>query len=480
MSEHAFDAARRTGFRGWFWFPSLDPDEQLPPASRTVISQKVNWLYNNIDSIRVVIDALTLEEVDTGIWPKAATSDPAFNRLATELFHNTASDPRFFDVAEKESYYSAQWAIRRNMMMHGELFAQLVRSEDTGSARVNFIPPWRIGSPVGDDSGTDGVITGKLGAPIYYQVIDSHRRLVKKLPASDVLVFRERSWVGQTRSISPLAPVVRKMLSLDEIERAEAAGVLLRTRLAFAVEHREGDDGGPTLLPSANAVEKIDNGDNTHTLVQKIVTDGGEVEVADLPNGRSLRVIESQKGSGASEFLKWVLSGLGNVTLYPNNYVFDIAGIGQGTVYRGVQRRVQRVKNTVRQFYLIPQFCSYYYRFWLWQRIASGAFASVPEDWWRVRHICPADDSVDVGREGRLYDARVDSGKMSPDVYHGMNGEDAEDVEDEIIAATVRRLKKIAAAKKEHPEISDSLGYDTIFRTASPVSIDPILDDPEK
>jgi len=478
MSERAFEAARRNGFRGWFWFPSLEPDVQLPTQTRRTINEKVSWLYNNVDALRVVIDALTLEEVDTGIWPKATTSDPDFNRIVTDAFHNTARDPRFFDAAGRESYYSAQWQIRRNLMAYGELFGQFIRPDENGGTRVSFINPWRVGDggKPQSDREIDGVATDALGKPVSYSILGLDGAVERRVDALDMMSFRDRSWVGQTRCVSPLAPVVRKMLSLDDIEKAETSGVLLRTRLAYAIERKEGDDSGPSLLPDARKVEVIEGEGNTKTIVQTIVADedGTEVSVADVPAGRTLRVIESAKAAQTVEFLKWLLSGLGNCSLYPSDYAFNIAGIGQGTVYRGMQRRVQRVKNTVRQFQLIPQFCDPYYRFWLWHRIQSGAFgpvARIPSDWWRVRHICPADDSVDVGREGRLFDERIDSGKMSPEVYHGMAGEDAEDVEDEVIAAKVRRLKKIEAAKLASPEIADALNYDMIFRKPNPPQI---------
>ena len=145
MSIHAFDAARAGGFRGYFFFPGLEPKKQITQQTREIIGQKVTWLYNNVDAMRVAVDALTLEEVDTGIWPKAQTSNPAFNRAVTEAFHNEVSDPRFFHSAGVENYYTAQWLIRRSIMLYGEHFAQFLRPGDGFSARVHFINAWRIG-----------------------------------------------------------------------------------------------------------------------------------------------------------------------------------------------------------------------------------------------------------------------------------------------------------------------------------------------
>ena len=480
MSIHAFDAAKNNGYRGLFWFPDLDPGKQAPVQTRSSINAKVLWLYNNVDPLRVAVDGLTLEEVDTGIWPKSTTSSPAFNRAATEAFHNEWQDPRFFHSAGQENYYTAQWLIRRNIMLFGELFGQLLRPEIGGTSRLHFINHWRIGlanTPLDQSRWTDGVMLDSLGRPLSYRSLSPDKLQFTDIPAEDVLHFHDKFWTDQQRAVSPLAPVVQKLYSLDDIERAETSGVLLRTRLAYAIERKD-DSAGPSLFAGASSVEEISNADGSKVLIQKITSsDGRDVEVADVPSGQTIRVIESNKQAGTVEFIKWSLQGLANCTLYPSEYVFNISGIGQGTVARMVQKRVQRVKNTVRQFQLIPQFCTPAHRFWLWQKIKAGAFAGVeggvPDDWYRVKHICPADDSVDLGREGKLYDDRLDSGKMSPTLYHGMMGEDDEDVEDEIIEARIRRLRKLEAAAAANPELASELEYETVFTSATAPTIPP-------
>jgi capsid protein len=480
MSEHAFDAARRLGYRGMFIFPSLEPRRQLTAPTRESIAQKVSWLYNNVDPLRVAVDALTLEEVDTGIWPKATTSNPAFNRAATEAFHNKCQDPRFFHSAAIENYYTAQWLVRRSIMLHGELFGQLLRPDEASgltSARLHFINGWRCAnlpnnSRLDQSKWTDGVRLDRLGRAKEYRFLTEDKTGKTDVLAEDILHFHDRFWTDQVRGVSPLAPVVQKLYSMDDIERAETSGTLLRTMLAYAIERKD-DNTGTSLLPGAIGVEEVTNADGSKLVIQKIVSNTGtarEVQVADIPAGQTLKVIESNRAASTVEFVKWLLQGVANCTLYPAEYVFNISGIGQGTVARMVQKRVQRVKNTVRQFQLIPQFCQPYYRFWLWQEIQAGTFndieGGVPTDWWRVKHISPADDSVDIGREGKLFDDRLDSGKMSPALYHGMMGEDDEDVEDEIIAARIRRIRKLNEAKAANPDVADSLDYAAVFASA--------------
>ena len=53
-----WEAAERNGFRGYFYFPTLDAQLQLPEYSRQAISEKINWLYNNVGFIRAVVDGM--------------------------------------------------------------------------------------------------------------------------------------------------------------------------------------------------------------------------------------------------------------------------------------------------------------------------------------------------------------------------------------------------------------------------------------
>lgn len=465
MTSSFIDAAKRNNYKGLFWFPDLEVTTRINNWTRSTINSKVQWLYNNVDPLRVAIDALTLEEVDTGIWAKATTSDPVFNKIVTDLFENENKDPRFFHSAGNENYYSAQWLIRRNIMLYGELFGQLLRPEIQGTPQVHFVNPWRIGNAqtqLDQSKWEDGLMLNKYGRAIQYRALNSDKTQFTDLNHADVLHFHDKFLTDQVRGLSPLTPVVQKLFSLDDIERAEVSGVLLRTRLAYAIERKDNTSTGINIFGAAD-VQEIKNEDGSVVVIQKISSsDGRDVEVAEVPSGQSIKVIESNRQAGTVDFLKWCLSGLSNCTLYPDEYVFSVANISQGTVARMVQKRVQRVKNTVRQFQLIPQFCDPFYRFWLWQKIKSGKLGNdIPVDWWKVRHICPADDSVDIGREGKLFDSRLDSGKMSPELYHGMMGEDVEDVENEIIEARIRRMKKIAAANLANPEIK--LDYDLIF-----------------
>lgn len=451
---NAFEAAQRGGFRGYFWFPSLDPALQMPQWTRETIAEKINWLYNNVGPVRQVIDGLSLDEVDTGIWPKARTSSREFNKASTDRFHESWQDARFFDSRQIENVYTAQFAIRRHIRLHGELFAQFLRPDENNPfARLHFIPSWQVrnsGKEKPDSGWVEGVRSDPFGAAVMYRAQKTAQgEEFMDIPAGDMLHFHDQFWVGQKRGISGLAPVARKLFKMDEIEKLLANGIELRTMMAYAIERAEGDTGGPTILPGVTSTETVEAPDGGSIFVQKIVSPtGDEVTVAEPPAGRKIKVLESNQAVEPLGFKADVLTDVAYASLYPPDYVFSIATGSLGTEVRWKVRRVQTVKNTVRHFQLIPQFLEPAYRFRTWQDIKRGLYdgikGGVPQDWYRAKMITPADTTVDIGREGRLLDERFATNKMSEGDYFGLQGVDAEDVDDANLELRFSREERLA------------------------------------
>jgi capsid protein len=472
--DYAWDVAKRTDYRGWFWFPDLEPNLQMPRQTREIAAKKANWLYNNVGAVAAVIDGLGLDEVDTGLWPRATTSNPAFNKAVTDRFDAECGEARVFHSAATEDFYSAQWLIRRSIRMYGDLFGQLLRPSSPGGApQCHFVPQWQVDNALVDQDQqrwNNGIFSNPLGRPLMFRtLLNKERTQWRDVSADDMMHFHDKFLPGQKRGMSGLSSVARKLYSMDDIEKAETSGVLLRTRLAYAITSKDdAGDGAPSLVPGASEVSEViegDTADGGKLLVQKIMArDGSEIDVADLPAGKDIKLIESQRDSAAVEYRKSLLTDVAYSQLYPPEYVFFLAGMTQGTVARLVQNRVQRVINAVRRFQLIPQFCKRWYTYWLWQDIKAGEYddieGGVPDDWYRHMIIVPKDMTVDVGREGRLYDDRLATGKMSGREYHGMNGHDEEDVEDEVIEAAIRRRQKVA---KRAEEAGIELRYEDVF-----------------
>jgi ferredoxin-thioredoxin reductase catalytic subunit len=470
---HAFEAAKSSGYRGWFYFPSLNPQDQMPQWTREEINRKVNWLYNNVGAVVAVIDGLALDEVDTGLWPKPCTSSAAFNAAVKHLWQQQCGFNKAFSADGENNFYSAQYLIRREIRLRGDMFAQKLRSgEAAASPQLHFLPGYQCGNAVtGLDQSQwrDGRMDNPLGRALQWRFQGPDAAGFLDVSASDCIHFHDPFLLGQKRGMSALASVARKLFSIDDIEKAETSGVLLRTRIAYAIE-RVGADGGdgPTLLPGTQEVEELEGPAGNKVIIQKIVAnDGTEVEVADLPPNQKLRVVESVKSTESSGWISHLLADVAYCTKYPPEYIFALASLSQGTLVRMAQQKVQRVVNTVRDFQIITQLLDEWWPFWLWDNIKNGRLDNVrggiPDQWWPYLVVRPKDLTVDMGREGRLYDERLASGKMPVGLYVGMlYGEDEEDFDDAIIRDAYRRRRRVREIGEELQE--DTLSVGEIFR----------------
>lgn len=476
-----FEGARAGAYRGWFFLPTtnLDTSRQMTQWTRMQLATRAVWAYNNIPEVRAVIDGLAIDEVDTAIWPKARTDNPKFNRAVTDRFDEENKEPRMFDLRKIESAYSAQFLIRRTVRLIGDMFGQLIRplfaNEIAGSPpRMGFLPGYQCtsdGAETDDQDLREGIrFDRQTGAPTFFRfampLVEGKEQQYKEVPADDVLFFHDPFWCDQIRGASTLAPVIRQMYSMDDIDKAETAGQLLRSRVAYAVETVGADEGQIPRLPGVVDTEVIENPDGTKTVIQKVLSrDGSEVDVITPPSGMKIKTLESNRG-GAIDFRNFLARGLAHSTIYPPEWILFVAGLGQGTVYRGVQNRAQKIANFFRAMQIDKQFMTRWYRFWLWKRISAGVFdkveGGVPADWWRHRMIYPKDMSVDLGRDGRLFDDRVMRGNMSDADYHGLSGRDNEDVDEEIVDTAVRRRKLLAEKLAENPGIE--IKYEEVWK----------------
>jgi len=469
----AFESARQSGYRGWFWFPSLDPGQQITAMSRTETARKINWAYNHIGAVRAVIDGLALDEVDTGIWPKPATKSIAFNSAVKRAWQQQCGFHKAFSADGENNFFSAQFMIRREIRLRGDCFAQKLRAgEGSSCPQLHFLPAWQCDNaydtPLDQTKWRDGRMDNSFGRALQWRFnTGGETKRWLDLSADDVIHFHDPFLIGQKRGMSALAPVARQLFSMDDLERTETSGVLMRARMAYAIERTDDGDTSPSLLPGASSMEVITQDDGTKLFVQKIVSqDGTEVDVADLPAGKKLKVIESSKSSETSSWMKELLASIAYCTLYPPDYVYSLAGLSQGTLVRLAMGKVQRVFNTVRDFQIIAQVIEEWWPFWLWQNIKAGTFndvrGGIPDEWWPYHVVRPKDITVDVGREGRLYDDRVTTGKMPNGLYVGMlYGEDSEEFDERIIRERARRIKQVAEIAEEE---GVPMTVDEVFR----------------
>jgi hypothetical protein len=472
-----FEAADRRDFRsGWFYFPKLTPSEQMDKMTVRAIRERSHWLYNNVSPFSMVIDGLALDEVGTGLWPKWITSNSDFNKEVTDAFHYANQDPRIFSSDGRNDVYSAQLNVRRMLRLDGDCFGQFIRSGDRptvgfGSQNpcMHLVPGYLVenyGDEKEDSGWEHGIRSDALGRALQYRVLNNESDTgYTDVPADEMLHFFDPMLSGQTRGLPVATSIAKKMFRREDVIRAMGNGTLSREMLGFAIE-MDGDMGpGPSItIPGARQIVEetpVTQGGTTasgdkaaeqrekakFTIQQFFGYDQQErVSVPELRNGAKFKMLESNRpGTAVMEYLDSILRELAWAAKRSPEYVFFLASGRQGTNVRLMLQKEVLSSRSIRQFQLKPQFMNRWPVFWAWNALIKPGRvkATVPDDWWKIRIIDLRDISVDIGREGRLFDERVESNKMSITEYHGLYGEDDDDVEDANLAIMDRRMEKL-------------------------------------
>jgi len=488
-----FEAADRRDYRtGWFYFPNLTPTEQMDRMSVHAIQERGDFLYHNCPPFRMTINGLALDEVGTGLWPSWTSSNPDYNKEVTEAFHIANSDPRSFSMDGRSDFYSAQLLLRIMIRRYGDCFGQFIRSTDRPETNgflshlpaMHLVPGYLVensGYEEKDSKWIRGVLPDDFSRATMYRVLQKETASFSAagaggsamsytdVPAEDMLHFFDPMVSGQLRGMPVATSIAKKMFRFEDVKRAMANGTLSREMLGFAIE-MDGDQGpGPSIqlpgarvvnqetIPAATSVDQETGAAMTTSSRFTVQSFFGwdqqeRVIVPELRNGAKFRTLESTRpGTAVMEFLNSILGELAWAAEYPPEYVFFIASGRQGTMLRLLLQKVNAIINGKREFQLKPQFLYRWPVFWVWNgMIKPGRVkAAVPDDWWRFKIGADRDMTVDVGRDGRLYDERVSTNKMSISKYHALWGEDDNDVEDENLAVMKRRVKKLEAFNKE-------------------------------
>jgi hypothetical protein len=474
-----YEAAERRDFRGYLWVPDLAPKELQDAWTRRVIVERSVWLYANVGALGMVIDGLALDEVGTGLWPKWTTGEERFDRAMTDHFHFTCHEPFVFSSDGNHDVYSVQVAIRRMVRLYGDCFGQLLRpAEGSVMPQFHLLPGYRVdnfGDEKPESGWRDGVRCNRLGRAIEYKVLSEDGRSFEVVPAEDLLHFHAPFLPGQLRGMPAVAAVAKRLFRREDILKAIANGTLARERMGFAIEQApENPRGRPMITISSNGVVSeapAPDGESTYTLASFFGKSASEeVEVPSMPPGVTIRTLESNRpGAPLNELDDRILREFAWATGYPVEYVFFIAGGILGTFTRLVLQKVKANINAAREFQLKPQFLKRWCVYFAWQRIKLGYFDElaipVPKEWWKHKLHVPADMTVDLGREGQLYDRRVATGKMSLDEYHSLGGADTADVDDANLARWEERMKKLEAM---NARMGTSLSYFDVWpRTES-------------
>lgn len=191
-----------------------------------------------------VIDKRVSNLIGTGITPRPTTDDAALRKLKQQLWDDWVDEA---DADELTDFYGMQALVARTVETAGECFVRLrPRSQSEGLAvplqlqalAPEFVPHDKFETAKNGNVIRAGIEFNPAGKRVAYWMYLSHPRdssslnagynQLVRVPAAQVLHIFEPMEPGQLRGVPRLAPVLKRLRSLDNYDDA----VLFRQEVA--------------------------------------------------------------------------------------------------------------------------------------------------------------------------------------------------------------------------------------------------------
>jgi len=446
----SFQGAEQSSSRGYVYFPSIDTRREVDTYSRLELLRRARFLYNNVGLVRRIVNGISRLVAGTGLSPQALTTDSAWNAKAERHFTERAGQRFVFDVGGRYDFFSAQRAIMRQRLRDGDCAAILTESA-AGTPRVRMYESHQIGdidkpwgaSADATDPWRDGVMHNRDNRPVAYRILgDAGASVV--VPAEDVIFFADYERIGQSRGLTILYHAVNNLLDTTEIVSFFKQGIKASNQLGFYISEDATKDGPQGLPGRIRAAKATTVGGTAATVTQDKLFAAGQIQ--ELNPGQELKVLHDQRPHpNALGLLDWCIRDISWGCGLSPEVLWNIASLG-GANTRFVMADTQTFVEEQQQE-LIDLYCSRFWVYFVAKEIKSGRIdkPSDPE-WWKHGWVPPPRQTVDFGRDGRLYLEQHRAGLLTSKRWNMMQGLDWKTEADQFIEERVY-LRDTAAAR---------------------------------
>lgn len=456
--------------RMWIYTPTLDAAKSLTPMARIEQTKKSFFLYENIGLAARAVDGVA--KFVGPLVPQATTSDESWNRMAEQAFEDACGNAPFgCDVAKSVNFYDAQELLVKQMALAGDVFWQK-QTSNSDRAMFRIIPGENVGSSYADqnDGWIDGVKLSKLGAPTRYRVLKNPTNFsdYNEVSSDDMTRVGRIDRVGQVRSRPWLHRAADHLQDITEILGYEKMSSKLGASLAFIIKSPEAQSIG-----LGSSLQKVAVGGGTITRDQMM---DGSIVPRLLPGESIESFNNTHPSNNLDTFLKYLRRDIAHGFNMPASVLFDPEEAGGATMRFAMEDAAKTIARI--QEIIITQFAAPFWKFWIYQEIASGRLP-YPKDNGpflnKVAWVAPQKISVDIGRDGRLYSDMLQRGQISPQDFYNMQGKDHDKVLDDTIRAAIRRKKRVQEiAAEEGVEIT----MNEVFPPAPGSPVVPVAEPP--
>ena len=433
-SAYGYDAATPSANRGYIYWPSLNPRQEINAWSRYEVARKVHYLCANIGLPRRILTCMTNMVIGSGHTPQATTSDSEWNHLAERAYKDRSRSANSYDVAGTLTGPLMQRLAYYTKKKDGDA-AIVFSSSQSGGALRRLYSGIQIGNPRDgslDDTITDGIQLDSLGRPLTFHILADDYQISVPVSASNVVWLSSIESPGQLRGISCLAHAVNKVMDIAELNTAVMQGIKLSNQIGYYLSTTDKDATGGMLaaLAGGNSITR-DMGTDPAGNPMKVQTaqifgSGGEIK--EMPAGYDIKTVQdSRLHPNSKEFIETsLIRDLSWGCGLSADLLWSIDRIG-GAPMRYVLADARAWVETEQQEF-VDTFLARDWVYTIAKEMKAGRLRKCTDPrWWQHAWVPPASITVDFGRDGKIYLEQHRTGLLSTERIYGMAGQDAKE-----------------------------------------------------
>lgn len=462
--EGAAEGRRSSGWDA----PDTGVNSLIMPALRNLRSRSRSAVRNDPYAANV-IDKRVSNLIGTGITPHPRLLDKAIRKGMQELWEDWVDDA---DADQLTDFYGLQALVARTVEQSGECFIRLRprRLEDGYAVPLQlqclspeFVPHDKFEMTRFGNVIRAGIEFNAMGRRVAYWCYRNHpsdktslnvgyNQLVR-IPAEQMLHVFEPLEPGQLRGVPRLAPVLKRLRSLDNFDDA----VLFRQEVAnlFAGFLRKpSPDGPPQLDPLTGAPVNYDRDAFTPMVglepgtMQELLP-GEQVEFSDPPDA----------GNNYPDFMRQQLMAAAAGSGLPYELMTgDMQGVNDRAIRVVLTEFRRRLEQLQFQVY-VHQLCRPVRKAWMDMAVLAGAldlpdYAQRRREYQRTRWVPQGWAYIHPVQDVQSRSMEIAAGFASRSEVCLRNGTDAE-VVDEENAADIARAKALGLNYSSLPAVED-------------------------
>lgn len=368
------------------------------------------------------------------VWPQACTANPDWNSAAEDYFEEWCERA---DYLRRFDFATLQRLICFAIDTDGDVGASIDNGH--GFPQIRCWPTWRIGQIPGVPVPrmVEGVSIGDDDSVLGYQVVTAPNKYAM-VSADQFHLIYEPTRFERYRGLSSLRAGMNDIRDFGDIKGFLKLGTKVESALLAVIKGGQPEDGdwNDPDNPSGSLGNATPGGLSTAQLF------GGEIPIID---GELQQLTSNSPGTNKLEFLTllagYFVAGLGLPPAFFNDE--KLSGPNTRAVIGKAQRKFENRKHTMGRFVK-----------WTWVRIIGNAIANgelPPMDGWqKCKTQAPPLLSIDLGDQAAAEAAAFKEGRTSRQSYHGNQGRDWQDVEDQVTRELDYILPQVKAQSEKH------------------------------